>query len=143
MADDPKALSLTREQLIENVKKAKVTWAPLSVPELGGQIFVRGMSGKERDKFDATFRASGGGNASGQMSLLNFRARYVARVVVDEQGRRLLNDSPEDLALVADLGFATLDRIMEKSTEQSGMTQKAVDALGNDSASQEASGATS
>lgn len=133
---------LTREQILEAARNAKIERARLTVPELGGDIYVRGMSGKERDKFEEGLRIRKG-KRSGQTDLRNFRATFAVKVVVNEQGERLLNDSPEDVELFGKLPAGVLDRIIAKCTELSGKAEEEIDDLGNVSASSVASAASS
>lgn len=133
---------LTREQILDGAKKAKIGQLPLVVPELGGTIFVRGMSGKERDKFEEGLRIRKGSRA-GQSDLLQFRAKLACKVIVSEDGVRLLNDGPDDITILGDLPAGVLDRIIAKCTDQSGLAQEEVADMGNDFASQETSVATS
>lgn len=125
---------LTRDQIIEAARNAKIERERLTIPELGGDIFVRGMSGKERDKFEEGLRIRKG-KRSGQSDLRNFRALLAVRVIVDEAGERLLNDSEADVDMIGKLGAGVLDRILAKCTELSGKAEEEIDDLGNGSAS--------
>jgi|SRR5215471_21093530 len=127
--------TLTRDQLLEAAKHARIERDKLYVPELGGDIWVRGMSGIERDKFEEGLRIRRGKRA-GQTDLRNFRAQLAVRVIVDESGARLLNDLDADI--FGRLPAGVLDRIIARCTELSGKAQDEVDELGNDFASVEA-----
>lgn len=129
---------ITREQLLEKARTATIDRARLVVPELGGAIYVRGMSGRERDRFEEDIRIKKGKRA-GQADLRNFRARMAAKVIVDKDGNRLLNDSEEDIAVLSKLGASVLDRIISKCQELSGTSDEDAENLGNDSASPTAS----
>lgn len=129
-------MSLTRDQILEAARHAKIDREALTVPELGGEICVRGMSGKERDKFEEGLRIRKGKRA-GQSDLRNFRAQLAVRVIVNEQGERLLNDGDADL--FGTLPAGVLDRIIAKCTELSGKADEEIDDLGNGSASPAAS----
>lgn len=130
---------LTGEQIREAARTAKIDRAPMNVPELGGEIWVRGQSGKERDQFEESRRFKKGPKA-GQSDLRNFRAVLATKVIVNEAGERLLNDNDADV--LGRLGVVVLDRILAKSNELSGIAEEAVEDLGNDSG-QEGSGASS
>src|SRR5262245_53027404 len=132
--------TLTRDQLLDAAKHARIEREKLYVPELGGEIWVRGMSGIERDKFEEGLRIRKGRNA-GQTNLKNFRAQLAVRVIVDENGARLLNDLDADIFGKVPAGV--LDRIIGKCTELSGKAQDEVDELGNDFASEVAGGGSS
>lgn len=132
---------LTREQILEAARAAKIERALLTVPELGGDIYVRGMSGKERDKFEEGLRIRNG-KKTGQSDLRNFRAQLAVRVIVNEAGERLLNDSVEDVDVIGRLPAGVLDRIIAKCQELSGKAEEEIEYLGNGSASPAASDAS-
>lgn len=129
-------MTLTRDQMIEAAKNARIERDKLLVPELGGEIWVRGMSGIERDKFEEGLRIRKGKRA-GQSDLRNFRAQLAVRVIVDDQGQRVLNDLDADI--FGRLPAGVLDRIITRCNELSGKAQEELDDLGNDSASPAAS----
>lgn len=120
---------LTREQILERARAAKIERAALVVPELGGRIWVRGMSGKERDKFEEGMRLRSGPNR-GSVDMKNFRARFVVRVVVNKDGAQLFNEMDSDV--IGKLPAGVLDRIIAKSTELSAASDEGVEELGND-----------
>lgn len=130
---------LTGDQIREAARNAKIDREQLVVPELGGAIYVRGMSGKERDKFEEGLRIRKGSRA-GQSDLRNYRATLAVKVIVDESGERLLNDG--DAELFGRLPAGVLDRILQKCQQLSGKAEEEIDDLGNDSASAAASGGT-
>lgn len=132
--------TLTRDQLLEAAKHARIERDRLLVPELGGEIYVRGMSGIERDKFEEGLRIRRGKRA-GQSDLRNFRAQLAVRVIVDENGQRLLTDLDADI--FGRLPAGVLDRIISRCTELSGKAQEEIDELGEGSASEAATGDSS
>jgi hypothetical protein len=131
---------LTRDQLLEAARTARIERDRLYVPELGGDIWVRGMSGLERDKFEEGLRIRRGRRA-GQTDMRNFRAQLAVRVIVDDQGNRLLNDLDADI--FGKLPAGVLDRIIARCTELSGKAAEEIEDMGNDSASQAISAASS
>jgi hypothetical protein len=137
VSEEKKVVNVTREQMLEAARNAKIEREALIVPELGGRIWVRGMSGTERDKFEEGLRIRKGKRA-GQSDLRNFRAQLAVKVIVDENGGRLLND--DDAQIFGRFPAGVLDRIISKSTELSGKADEDVEELGNDSASGAASG---
>lgn len=129
--------TLTRDQLLDAAKKAQIERDRLFVPELGGDIWVRGMSGIERDKFEEGLRIRRGRRA-GQSDLRNFRAQLAVRVIVDESGNRILNDLDADIFGKVPAGV--LDRIIARCTELSGKAAEDIDDMGNGSENQDRSG---
>jgi len=131
---------ITREQLLEAARHARIQRDKLHIPELGGDIWVRGMSGAERDEFEEGLRYRRGRKV-GQTNLRNFRAKFAVKVVVDEAGTRVLQD--QDATIFGQLPAGILDQIVGRSTELSGLSEEEIDNLGNDSGSPEASGGSS
>lgn len=124
---------LTRDQILVAARDAKIERATLTIPALGGDIYVRGMSGTERDEFEEGLKIRKGRRA-GQTDQRNFRGKLAVKVVVDEQGERLLRD--EDAAIFGKLPSGVLDQIISRCMELSGMTDDAADDLGNGSGSE-------
>jgi hypothetical protein len=133
---------LTRDQILEAARSVRIERELLTVPELGGDIYVRGMSAKERDRFEEGLRIRKGKKA-GQSDLRNFRAQLAVKVIVSEDGERLLNDSPEDVDVIGKLPAGVLDRVLAKCTELSGKAEEEIEDLGNGSASPAVSGGSS
>ena len=132
-------MGLTRDQMLEAARNAKIERDTLTIPELGGAVIVRGMSGTERDEFEDGLRIRKGRKA-GQSDLKNFRAKFAVRVIVDEQGGRVLKD--EDATIFGQMPAGVLDRIISRCMELSGMADEEVADLGNASGSGD-SGASS
>lgn len=127
---------LTGEQIREKARNVTQPQKLITVPGLG-DIWVRGMSGRERDKFEEGLRIKTGKRA-GQSDLKNFRARRAVQLIVNEDGTRALNDGDADL--LGNLPDGQLDQILYEVNELSGVGDEAVTELGNGSASQAATG---
>ena len=104
---------LNRDQILRQTALPRAT---LDVPEWGGTVTVRGLTGAERDAFEAGCMASRGG----VRNLANARARLVCLAVCDEEGTRLFSDG--DAAAIGQLSAAALDRVFELAARLSGMT---------------------
>ena len=74
---------LTREQILQCDDLPKET---VKVPEWGGEVQVRTMTGTDRDAFEASLIGKEG-------RLENVRARLVSLAVCDESGNRLFGDA--------------------------------------------------
>lgn len=98
----------------------------VEVPEWGGTIRLRAMTGTERDKLEASTVQTRGGKAS--MNMLNFRARLVAACAVDESGQRLFI-SDEDVKRLGNKNAAALNRVAEVASQISGMSESDVEEL--------------
>lgn len=72
----------------------------LEVPEWGGEVFIRCMSGKDRDEFEQKVQGK---------QLSNIRAVLAAISLCDSEGKRLFNDS--EIELLGAKSAAALDRV--------------------------------
>jgi hypothetical protein len=99
-------MSLTREQILARKRPAPVR---VEIPELGGACFVRAISAKERDAYEASLREKRGGLY--EMNLQGARARLVSLCACDEHGNRLFSD--EDVQALGEEWAAPIDRIFD------------------------------
>ena len=98
----------------------------VAVPEWGGSVRVRALSGAERDAYEAgivQLRADG----SKAISLQNLRGRLVSLSVVDEEGKRLFSD--EDAIALGDKSASALERVFDVARRLSGLTEDDVEEL--------------
>jgi hypothetical protein len=95
----------------------------VEVPEWGGSVLVRGMSGKERDEFES----SALDQRSGRMNLANTRAKIVIRCVVDDDGKRLFDAA--DIDVLGEKSGAALDRVFAVASRLSGLGERDVEEL--------------
>lgn len=91
------------------------------VPEWGGAVFCRGLTGSERDAYESGVYTGKGVN------LVNVRARLCALGMCDANGKTLFNDA--DIILLAQKNAAPLDRCYDKIRDLSGMTPEDVEEL--------------
>jgi hypothetical protein len=97
----------------------------VGVPEWGGQVCVRTMSGTDRDAFEASLI----GQQNGQQQLQNVRARLVALTVCDKTGVRLFTDA--DIPALGAKSAKALDRVFAVAQRLNGIGQQEVDAAKN------------
>lgn len=95
----------------------------VNVPEWGGPVLVRTMSGTDRDAFEASLL-----DKEGRMH--NVRARLVALTVCDAQGERLFGDS--DLDALGRKSARALDRVFSVAQRLNGIGVQQVDAVKKD-----------
>jgi len=110
---------LTKDQILaaEDVKVEEV-----EVPEWGGVVLVRGMTGIERDEFESKLVVGEGPNA--KVDTRNVRAKLVAFCVVDEEGNRIFSDA--DVELLGKKSAAALQRVFDVAQRLSGMKEDSV-----------------
>jgi hypothetical protein len=130
-------MAATKESILAH--RAKLT--PVDVPEWGGQLYVRVMSGAERDAFeDETFKLNG---KDVEINRKNARARLLVRCIVDEGGERLFNDNG-DATLLGEQPADVLDRVYAIASKANGLSKADEDdiAKNSDSAPDNSSGTT-
>ncbi len=96
----------------------------LAVPEWGCEVYLRVMTGGERDAFEMATAAD---PKSGRRSLVNVRARFAALVLADEAGKRLFTDA--DIPALTQKSAAALDRILEAGMKHNAMRDEDVEAV--------------
>jgi hypothetical protein len=87
------------------------------VPEWGGDVWVKGMTGAERDKFEASIVRMSGKDQTFNMT--NFRAKLASMTICDEQGKRLFSDA--DIVELANKSAVALQRIFTVAQRLSGI----------------------
>jgi hypothetical protein len=102
----------------------------MHVPELGGSVWIRAMSGTERDAWEKSLLTGKGKNRD--IDTTNVRAKLVARCLVDSAGARLLE--PSDAAVLGGLRADVLNRMFEKAQRLNGVGDGDIDELGKASA---------
>lgn len=97
----------------------------VDVPEWHGSVFVKGMSGTERDRFEASIVEQRGKNA--KVSMENIRAKLAAESICDEDGNRLF--SIEDINALGEKSASALQRVFDVAQRLSGITGEDVEEL--------------
>lgn len=128
---------LGREQILA-AKDIQTELVP--VPEWGGEVLVRGLSGTERDAFEASVVEQKGKKT--EYNLRNVRARFVALAVVDEKGERVFAD-PNDVLRLGRKSARALERVWDKARELSGLSDEDVEELSKNSESDQSDDSTS
>lgn len=98
------------------------------VPEWGGVVCVRPLSGTERDAFETMIR---GGD--GHTDLRNFRARFAAMVICDESGARMFSDA--DVAVLGAKSSIALSRVLDAGMRLNALRDDDIDDIAGNSAS--------
>lgn len=105
---------LTRDEILQ---APDLPVEEVEVPEWGGVVRVRALSGAERDALEASIVEQQGSNV--RINLHNMRARLVAMSVVDENGKRIFSD--EDIEALGRKNAQALDRIATVAMRLSGL----------------------
>ena len=94
------------------------TYKTVVIPEWGGELRLRSLTGKERDSFEQSLSVTRGNKT--KPNLDNFRARMVALCAVDENNE-LLFTNRVDISALGDKNVAGLQRAYRACQELNGM----------------------
>jgi hypothetical protein len=124
---------LTREQILESSDR---TTRELGVPEWGGSVHLRTLTGLERDAWEKTVLA-----VDRKKDYAGLRAQFAALVIGDEKGNRLFGDA--DVELLGQRNAQVLTRIMDAGYAHNGLSGDAVDEMEGNSESGQSGGSGS
>lgn len=115
-------MSLSKDEILSasDIKIEKV-----AVPEWGGEVYVKGMTGAERDKFEASILELRGNTQ--KLNMVNVRAKLACYTICDESGERLFKE--EEIAELAKKSAQALQRIFDVAQKLSGIGAEDVDSL--------------
>jgi len=120
---DPKRLSKTDILQADDLEKRDI-----HVPEWGGIVTIRALTGKERDEFEASVMVRTGKELT--VNPRRLRAKLVAASMIGEDGKRLFSDKEvDDLAAKSS---AALDRVFRAAQELSGIGEKEIERIEED-----------
>lgn len=104
----------------------------VEVPEWGGQVIVRSLSGEERDAWEEGLlvERKKNGKTTREANLKNIRAKLVAISTVDQDGNRLFTDY--DVQALGKKSASALQRIFKVAQRLSGLSDEEVDDLADD-----------
>lgn len=92
---------------------------PVEVPEWGGVVYVRSLTGAERDRFEASIVERGKNPTDFKTNLHNLRARLVVLTACDPTGAPIFH--PDDAAALGSKNAAALDRLFTVAQRLSGL----------------------
>ena len=116
-------LSVADILALDDLPREKIT-----VPEWGGDVFIRTMRGDERDEFEGAeslFRKSVPKGTP--QAMRGFRARLLVFTVCDESGTLLFK--PEQAAALGQKSSAIVSRLFDVAAKLNGFTQADVEEL--------------
>lgn len=97
----------------------------VKVPEWGGDVKVRTMTGVERDSFESSIFETKGTDT--KQNLTNLRAKLVGRVLVDDEGNRLFTD--REIEELGKKSARALDKVFKVAQRLNGIGGDAVEEL--------------
>lgn len=95
------------------------------VPEWGGDVFVRSMTGAERDAFEAAIFDGD------KVNRANIRARLVSLCAVDDKGDRLFSEA--DIEALGKKSAAALERVYAAASRLNALSPADVEELAKNS----------
>jgi hypothetical protein len=111
----------------EDIFAAKdLKYMDLDVPEWGGSVRIKMLTGAERDEFEASTVKMGKGNKPEQ-NLANLRARLVSLCLVDEDNTKLF--AKQDIGHLGQKSAAALERVFKACQEHNAMTEQDIEDL--------------
>lgn len=123
-------MALSKSKILA-AKDVKLSEA-IPVPEWGGEVFIKTLSGTERDAFEESYA---------EQKMKSFRIRFLVLTLADESGERLFGDA--DVAALGGKNSVVINRLFEKAWSHNAFTNEAVEALGNGSPTDQSGGSTS
>lgn len=89
------------------------------VPEWGGEVRVKTLTGAERDQYEAdSVKTNRGGKR--EVNMTNMRARLIAMCAVDENGQLLFTRA--DVMKLGQKSAVALERVFDAAATMSGMS---------------------
>ena len=113
MALDSKSIIAANDARLEKVR----------VPEWGGDVYLRVISGTDRDRFEEAYA---------DQKMKAFRIRFLLLTICDEAGERLFKDEQADA--LGKKSSVVINRLFESAWKLNAFTQEAIDELGESSA---------
>jgi hypothetical protein len=104
----------------------------LPVPEWGGEVYIKTLSGTERDAFE---------DAYAENKMKAFRCRFLVLTLSDDKGQRLFEDG--DVAELGKKSSVVINRLFEAAWKHNAFTNEAVESLGEGSPDGRSGGSTS
>lgn len=97
----------------------------VAVPEWGGEVVVKSLSGAERDQFEASVLIEG--RKRTRVDVRNLRAKLVSLAVVDEAGQLVFSES--DVEALGQKSARALQRVFEVAQRLSGLADEDIEEL--------------
>jgi hypothetical protein len=111
---------LSKSEILQ-VQDTKVS-AAVPVPEWGGEVYIKTLSGTERDAFE---------DAYAENKMKAFRCRFLVLTLSDDKGQRLFADG--DVGELGNKSSVVINRLFEAAWKHNAFTNEAVESLGEGS----------
>ena len=101
---------------------------PVDVPEWGGRVFIKGMTGAERDSFESSLvRATSKNKQDPSIDMSNVRAKLCSRTICNEEGKLLF--TPSDIKALTKKSAVALQRCWDVARRLSGLSDEDIEEL--------------
>lgn len=117
---------LTRDEIYAS---RDIVTEAVEVPEWGGKVMVKALTGAERDRFEGSL-VTGVGKAQ-KISTNDIRAKLCAWCIVDAKGTPIFTQA--DVATLSQKSAAALDRVYDVAARLSKISKEDVDELAGNS----------
>ncbi|HOX23343.1 MAG TPA: hypothetical protein PLL10_07760 [Elusimicrobiales bacterium] len=97
----------------------------IEVPEWGGTVRLKSLTGAERDRFEASVVQGQGRNTT--VNMQNLRAKLVAQSAIGEDGKPLFTE--EDVKWLGEKSAKALNRLFNAAQTLSGLSESDVKEL--------------
>jgi hypothetical protein len=97
------------------------------VPQWKGSVYIKTMTGTERDAFESS-TVKVGKDGKQEQDMGNFRARFLSNVITDENGVKLFKNA-RDVAMLGNKAVPALDLLFKEAQELNSMSQDDVEKL--------------
>ncbi|HOX22843.1 MAG TPA: hypothetical protein PLL10_05215, partial [Elusimicrobiales bacterium] len=91
----------------------------IEVPEWGGVVRLKSLTGAERDRFEASMVQGQGRNTT--VNMQNLRAKLVAQSAIGEDGKPLFTE--EDVKWLGEKSAKALNRLFNAAQTLSGLSE--------------------
>ena len=115
-------MALNKQDIL-SVQDCKVV--EVNVPEWGGSVFVKVMSGKQRDAWEASVVSRK--DKDGKINTAGLRSMLVATCVCDESGNEIF--TAEDIPEIENKNASVLQRIFDEAAKLNGLTGESAEAI--------------
>ena len=118
--------SLSRDAFL---RPAAVEIVEVPAPEMGGSVYVRGITARDRSRFETQFQLSSGKSSKKRMQ--EIRERLVVACLCDADGELLLTEA--DIEAVGKQPAPVIERIVEAAQAVCGMSNRDVEDIAKNS----------
>lgn len=95
------------------------------LPDLGGSVYVRELSGRSLLAYNERIKAMGEGTELTELKSLDLMALLISLTVIDEDGSLMFTE--DEAKLLADGSLLVMTTLAQKAMEVSGISPEAID----------------